>query len=804
MSNILDVPVSQGYVSTGDKATAADSLQRGELAAMSGAFYRKNDPTQAWKILGRSTFGDAGSGRVDGIAVCQFDDGGVDKLIAAVGTSWMAATPGATGTFVSLVTGLSADATTLSAAHQDDRWYLCNGYDSNRALEPDGDVRLMGMQAPSGAPTVALVGGGTLTTTARPTYTQVGLGNSGAFANTFKNPTLAMDSDATTACSLLVPFFNFNSNDRVYSQYWGAWESDISVGRVLKIKWSVDYVPEAAMSIHLSQDNGSTYGTILNPEWNAYGSTGLSYLDYPISDSVNSNLIVVEVRFFGGEFGGSTIKVFDIKTEFGSSASASAPNGVYYATTEWYAPDQLESPPSELSAQTFPALNSSAIITRPAILNPSATHWKVYRIPDGAAATPDNLGLVSGGSTDNTSSGLIDIAATTWTDKFEIDLTEQSLPIIPLVTVGDLSFFRDSPPPGFVSMVSWRGSICGISKTEPRSWFYSEAGMPESFPQIYKVTSFPLDENDDIVGQMAVGETFVFLCSGAVLAIDDIPRVTDGQYNNVDARPLKGHPGCVGLYSYTTYSVLGEPRGAWVSPFGVYVTNGTTCECISTDLAWETEVNVPYLGTSVLRWDAKNLILWFEFDLDGDGSNDREMPFHMAETHQKQTGKPKIGQPTAKATSCMASALVDSSYFRYSGHPSTGDVYVEESGTVDAATSEEVQMVVKTGQVSRDMVDLAVIKVTVNHSDFGSGQTGTLTGTFYRDTANTQNSREQSVRLDGHRGTTVGMARAGQLVDFELEYSGSGSGGIGGFTLEIDGQGRSGSAPRAISNSVTP
>ena len=56
--------------------------------------------------------------------------------------------------------------------------------------------------------------------------------------------------------------------------------------------------------------------------------------------------------------------------------------------------------------------------------------------------------------------------------------------------------------------------------------------------------------------------------------------------------------------------------------------------------------------------------------------------------------------------------------------------------------------------------------------------------------------------MDGNRGTTVGMGRAGEFVDFEVVASGSG--GIGGVDAELDGQGRSGSAQRWVSASATP
>ena len=777
MSNIIPVPFGNGYVSTGTGARDASTLESGELATMEAAYYRKNDPTQVWKMPGRALFGSAGSTIVKGIAICQFDEGGTDRLLASIGTTVVAATPGASGTFSSLITGLDSSATRFTACHQDDRWYLGNGYDANRTLKSDGTVRLMGMQKPLLQPTVSSASSAEVTT--RP------------FANTgtWTTPTLAIDSDVTT----------FSSATAVASSFihtWSAWASDTTANRTLKIPWKID-VPQPGLSVHIliekSEDQGASWTTLISQ----YPLFNVSVNEFSGLVTANSNLIQVRATLTVN-LGYATAIIYDIKIVVGSpesNFSTMAGGGVRYAFAEYCSTDDLLSPLSEPSPLTqFSSINQ-ATITRPTATNPSATHWYVYRVGDGVANTLDNYGQVS---------GPIAIADATWIDRFEILITESGTPIIPLVQVGDLIYPRDDPPPPFLNMISWKGSICGISRLDRRSWFFSDGGRPESFPKAYVVSSFPLDEHDGLVGQMAVGETLVLLCEGAVLAMDEIPRVTDGQFNDVNVRPIKGHPGCVGEYAYTTFSVAGEPRGAWVSPFGVYVTNGQVCACISTDLAWESEVNVSYLSTAVLRWDQKNLILWFEFDLDGGGLNDHEMPFHMAQMHSKGEARPKLGQPTAKASSCMTSALIASTHYRFSGHPSNGAVYVEESGTTDAATGSAIEMVVKTGQIGSQKVDLTIAKATVNHSDFGDGETCTLVATLYRDSANTENSRSQSVRLDGNRGTTVGIGRGGELVDLEVTYSGSGTGGISGIDLEVTGQGRSGSASRWATSSATP
>lgn len=805
MSSILGVPFSGGYVSTGTNAKNAYDLDPGELVSMKGAFYRKNDPSQPWKMPGRALFGSAGSSIVKGLAICQFDSGGTDKLLASISTKIVAATPGSTGTFADLITGLNASATRLTACHQDDRWYLGNGYDKNKVLMPAGTTRDMGMPTPQVALTAAVSSSSGVR--AAPTA------NTGSFVN----PTFAYDGsgDATYSNGTL-------SLAGSVTHKWTTWGADATAGRSLYVRWSLAGLPlsgdtehfggigtggdvdagySATVLLEKSEDGGTNWSTVFTATRTS-ATSGIQSSVSAIDNAHNSSAVQFRATLtYNSGTNSATLRIYDVAIQSGSTVTAFNTTGtMYYSYVYLYSPDDIPGAPSETVAVAAFTSKNLVTLTRTETAPADATHWLIYRTVPGAANTIDNLGLLA----------TAPIAETVYYDTFNqdgsafMDPTVQLTPVIPAMTVGDLSIPRDTQPPAFVSMISWKGSIVGISRTNRRAIRYSEAGRAESFPEFYVVSSFPLDEHDGLVGQMAVGETLVLLCEGAVLALDDLPRVTDGQFNGADARPLKGHPGCVGEYAYTTFSVAGEPRGAWVSPFGVYVTNGTICACISTDLAWESEVSVPKLSNSVLRWDAKNLILWFEFDLDGDGLNDHEMPFHMAEAHSKGEERHKLGQPTPKATSCMASALIGSAHYRFSGHPSNGSVYVEESGAVDASTGANVLTRIRTGKISKQKVDLAIVKATLIHSDFGSGETATLTATVYRDSANFSTSRTSSLSLQGHRGTTVGVGRSGEAMDFLVEHSGIGQGGMWGVQVEVDGQGRSGSAERWVSASATP
>ena len=49
---IIEVPLNQGYVTTGTGARDLD-LSKGELATMRGGYYRKNDPNQVRKTMAK-------------------------------------------------------------------------------------------------------------------------------------------------------------------------------------------------------------------------------------------------------------------------------------------------------------------------------------------------------------------------------------------------------------------------------------------------------------------------------------------------------------------------------------------------------------------------------------------------------------------------------------------------------------------------------------------------------------------------------------------------------------------------------
>jgi hypothetical protein len=411
-------------------------------------------------------------------------------------------------------------------------------------------------------------------------------------------------------------------------------------------------------------------------------------------------------------------------------------------------------------------------------------------VPDGLVATQGNFGLLA----------TVPIGELTYLDDFTFEADFALKPVIPGKELGDIMVPRDSPPPSFASMWIHDGSRVGLTVDNPRGTYYSEAGLPESFPEIYVVPAYALDEHDRLLCGTSLGRTQVIFAEGAVLTIDKFPRVTDGTFDAGEALPLKGHPGCVGRQAMTPFSVSGEARAAWVSPFGVYTTNGATCEPLSLDLDWENEVNVAFLSTAVLKWDAKWLRLIFEFDSDGDGANDREAFCHMAHTNDR--GQPKWSQPTPKRVSAIASGLIDRQYRRYSGHPIDGAVYLEESGGIDAATGSPVAMDIETGESGSGRTDEACTVARLLHSVWGAGAEGTVTVTAIYPEGESD-AISEVVSLKGRGGSDAMVARAAEKFTYRFQHSGEATGAILGLEPEMERQGRSGSAQRWQTVSAT-
>jgi hypothetical protein len=361
-----------------------------------------------------------------------------------------------------------------------------------------------------------------------------------------------------------------------------------------------------------------------------------------------------------------------------------------------------------------------------------------------------------------------DAAVTTFADTFEVGantLPANRIPLIPVESpdrTTTLYFYRDKEPPAATYMTAWKGSIVLISRDFPRALFSSVSGRPDSFPEINLIANFPFPEHDSLVAAVVVGESLLIGARGLMLRLDDLPRVISGVFNASEVHPLRGAPGLVGQYAIASLSVGGEPRAAWVSPFGVELTDGFTWKRLSLDIDWENTVNVSALDQASLTWDPEQALLVFDYPRLGSTVNDERALIHVSPEHAKPNGLPKWTLPHAPSAAATVSAVVSSMHRFYEGSTTDGKVYVR-GGVASAQT-------IKTGRRYLERLEVGVSRGALYHSDFGAGKTCSLTWDAGRDSADTQ-SLTQTVEVSGRRYTEFYVGRAGDWHQITIAHS---------------------------------
>jgi len=778
---------------------APAELRNGQLQVATGVRYKPGDTERAHKVSGRSAFGTVtASTNVKGLALCQFDTPGSDLLLAYAGTIIRKATPGDTGTFSDLVTGLDASATRLSAAHAYDKWFLCNGYDRNRVLKSDGTVRFMSMQPPD-TKCVAVASFVTKTTPTRP---NADAATSGAG---FTEPTKAYDvpgnkiTDTFARATLAAPGA-LGSRFTFASAGANTWN--------LKVTWSLGSLVQF---INFGGDEVGTGGVTsmggvvdvrieYATDWN--GSTG-TFADLARYDNqerrigvttssvqtanINPNLIAVRATLtYDSGRTDITMRIYDIRLETASVDAFTTTTGMFYTFTEWDGVNLLESGPAEVSELVTMTSQNIVTVTLPGAggaRNTTTTHYRIYRTHDGGV-TPVDLGRIDE----------VPVSQTTYVDTFILYDKDTPAPVLlPLVSITAddgrtaIRVPRDGAAPSFAHLNYYKGSLVGISRTQPRALYYSFAGRVESWPELYVIESFPMREHDTLVATVTCGDSLIIAGRDIMMTMDDLPRVVQGVFSAVEVRPLRGQPGVVNQDAITTFSVAGEPRCAWVSYFGIHETNGTVSRRISLNIDWDATVGLgtSHVASAQLSWDAQMQCLVLAIDSDQNGLNDRYYLIHMAPEHAGEDNQPKWTGPHYGRISSQAAGIVSNVYKRYTGHPTDGVVYLE-GGTTDASqsySSTQVPLIVTTPRLYGEEFEWGVFKGNIRHTSFGA-QNLAVQWVSRRDARDSSQTVNKTVSLNNAKGTEFYVGLAGESHEVTLTHTDAASGALHDIRFE--------------------
>jgi len=790
--------------------TAKDpsELDLGEMVRATGIYYKPGNSNPR-KIRGVTTYGTPAANKpVDGIALLQFDSPGTDKLVALSDRVLYGSDlsrQGVSGSFSSLKSGLGTLATSLSAAQFNDEWFLGLGSE-NVVVQSDGTTRSHGMRAPLAAPT-AVAGTGTIAIRAA---------NS---TSNFTNPGNAYDTGTDPDAYDTFAYGSLSGSGTISEEY-GWTTANTGANRIASVSWAVagrgigipDYPGDGAfddvggtedagfsvrVKLEVSEDGGASYTTFLN-QINITQAGSRKTAQVPITDTtldINGNLKIRATLAYSSGDADASLRIYDVQVNDGGTVTVfTTTTGIYYSIVEYDENTDRQSPPSEGTLVTF-TNDNFATITRGAIRNDDTTHWLVYRTKDGGSI-PQDLGQI----------GSVPIADSTFIDTFAEDTyTETPTPLVPLLrtllqqdsaSTTPLYFAFNSPPRRFARIRAYEGSLVGLSADNTRALFYSAAGFPDAWPEINVIDSFPFEEHDELVDCMGLGTLLIIAAKGTMMRLTSLPRVVNSVRDTSRVEQIRGAPGCVGRYGMTFYAVSGAPRVAWISPYGVYVTNGDEYSRISDDIDWNVFDGLDK-SRWALQWDPDRLCLIMQTEDTGD---DRSYFIHLSPEHRKDNGNPKWTGPHYGDYRCYASGQVASTRRLYAGHSTNGSVYALDRGGLDSSfaygggADDTLALDILSGKIYGDGTNFTALDAFLYHTDFGGNDEATVTYAVGNDSeVGGDFTLSTAVSLSGHKSNQFDVSQSGQWAQVGVKHTGPGQGAIRDVEVRVRGIGLKGS-----------
>ena len=352
-----------------------------------------------------------------------------------------------------------------------------------------------------------------------------------------------------------------------------------------------------------------------------------------------------------------------------TSAGAGLTGTFDYWTTELDNTNNVESAFTG-TALVVTVTDDTVTITKPATVNTSATHWRLYRSKD--TGSYPNGWLVATTA----------IATTTYADS----TTDANLVLnaaYPTVDINGVSESENAEPPILRSVTTFHGSLVGVAD---RSLYWSAPGNLHGFPASY-ATPFQFLFGGQARCVRRVGDTLVVLSDNEVWRVNYLASELDSVF---DATVTREHIGNFGTPSPTGACVFsgwgGRPMCFYASRSGPMLTDGNAVDRAVRAIDWTNIVSLANLSTCV-AYDYPDQ--WrVHLDFTSNGTTWKRLHFYYDPyrigteagfPEMVWTGPHLIPGPGCYATVSGAGRL-------YAGSKTaSGVVYQEESGTEDAA-----------------------------------------------------------------------------------------------------------------------
>jgi hypothetical protein len=223
---------------------------------------------------------------------------------------------------------------------------------------------------------------------------------------------------------------------------------------------------------------------------------------------------------------------------------------------------------------------------------------------------------------------------------------------------------------------------------------YSLPDQPEYFPALYYI-NFESKAKDVVTCIKRVNNALVVGLRSSIKRINYLPRESDAEFDRGRCQEdVTTDHGIVGPQAATLFTMPGMGTMlAYVSAKGLHITDGNSSRELNTDLDWDTTVNtgvdsslIPYLKRCMLVNYASEYALRLAYVPAGGTTVTKYLQFSYHPMHVKDGQLPAMGPCSMNARS-FCPAVLNGMPRLLSGHPTDGNVYVEDVGTTSADTA---------------------------------------------------------------------------------------------------------------------
>lgn len=432
-----------------------------------------------------------------------------------------------------------------------------------------------------------------------------------------------------------------------------------------------------------------------------------------------------------------------------------------YWVTEYDQTNDVESAVSATGATLSVTVTDDTVtITKPATVNSSATHWRLYRTKD--------LGSFPIGWRVATTA----IGTTTFADSTS-DASLVLLTPYPIVTLNGASEGRNHPAPVFRSLTTFEGSLVGVSTG--RSLYWSETGVPHYFPISYDMPFRP-HYGGTTRCVRTVGPAIVVFFDNEAFRVNFLPKELDSTFDTGVSNERLCNFGTPSQNGAVTFGGWGGFQMCFfASRQGPMLTDGKAVDRAVRAIDWANTVDLANLDRCVAmdnpdKWRVELYVptsdttLWRRLDFYYD-------PYRITGEggfpELVWTGPHRVPGPGVYVT-------VSGAHRVYTGSRTTsGTVYREDDGTEDTADLVDaggtVNFKLRTGRIYPAGIngETTAKRVRVHKQSAGTG-TYSVTVTAQRETTGTV-AKTVTVDATAADSTSMGLSLNGTGFDVRVQ-----------------------------------